>query len=155
MRKLLLTTLFTLILFNTAALGIDSGTPIGLLGKLIDLRSLLPVEIKNVAPKDAQGIRYEKTLDVGTPPAKVKLVWVTFKHSTGTYLLSYQASVVKQSSGVFLTAPTHNNPINLGTKTSIIESINLNFAWSRNTLTKKTFGTVVLRIRSDGQSSLL
>ncbi len=140
----------TLVFSGVLALAGDT-TPVGQVGKVVNLRADLPKSVVAFAPTDAKAIRFTATLKDKSVPADLVVHWNTFKYKKSTFLLSYWVTVKTAYPNIELSQPYNDNSINRGTEESVIQGIRIFIKWQDQKLVKSRFGTVWAEIQADGK----
>ena len=128
-------------------------TPKGALGAPMDLRPLLPADVRARAPIDADYKKYQTAqtqVQVGEPPATVAIAWKYFKDGTRSYLLDVAFQVVTPVDGTELSTGTEGAPLYVGS----VEALRIVITWSRASALGTQSGSVSGMIVADGRWEL-
>jgi hypothetical protein len=127
-------------------------TPVGQVGKVVNMRSDLPAYAVPFAPNDTNAIHFKVNIEYKSIPASLVIHWNTFKYKKSTFILSYWVSVQKAYPNIELSQPaTFGNSLNMGTEKSIIQGIHILMNWEEHKLFAKRGGTMSFRIQSNGK----
>lgn len=112
----------------------SSTTPVGALGSPVDLRPLLPAEVKARAPADGDADRIQTAqtnVQVGQPPATVQVKWQYFRDGNRAYLLGVSFRVTQSAQDLSLSVAPDPTPIYVGTSDRAIEALRIVITGSR------------------------
>jgi len=125
-------------------------TPKGALGTPIDLRPLLPADVRARAPSNLDWGKFQTAqtqVKVGSPPAMVTIVWKYFRDGQRAYLLDVAFQVVAPVEGITLSATTEGAPFYVGS----VEALRLVITWSRGSVLGTESKSVSGIILADGR----
>jgi hypothetical protein len=144
---------FLLALFVLVLVACGGTTPKGALGAPMDLRSLLPADVRARAPVDSDYGKYQTAqtqVNVGDPPATVAIAWKYFKDGTRSYLLDVAFQVVTPVEGIGLSTSMEGTPLYVGS----VEALRIVITWSRASALGTQSGSVSGMIVADGRWEL-
>lgn len=130
-----------------------SGSPVGLVGTVEDLRRHLGPSVAPKAPTDDAATKHELAVDLHG--VKAKVVWRAFADGANKYLLSVGLEVVTPAAGVVVEKGPAMNPTNGGTLEAVIEQLPLKLSWSTLEPGGLRKGEISVRIRADGSGERL
>lgn len=139
-----------LVVVLLASSACSSGTPQGALGNPIDLRNLLPADVRARAPRDVDWGKFQTAqtqIQVGEPPATVAIVWKYFKDGARAYLLDVSFRVITPAPGIELAAHTEGAPIYVGS----VQALRVVVTWTRGSPLGAQSGSVGGMILADGR----
>lgn len=130
----------------------NATTPVGPVGKPIDLRShITKPEVAARAPSDDKATPHEHELDV--QGVKAKIVWRTFEDG-GKYIVSAGWEVVTPRKGITLEPLGTLNPENAGSVESPVQAEIVRVRWHDNTSgCSKRYGDVSVKIDATGAAT--
>jgi hypothetical protein len=150
-RRMVLNVLTLAAILSTIFALAGDTTPVGQVGKVVNMRSKLPTNVAPFAPSDTNAIHFRASIEYKSIPASLVIHWNTFKYKKSTFILSYWVTVQKAYQNIELSQPTtFGDSLNMGTEKSVIQGIHILMNWEEHKLFAKRSGTLSFRIQSNG-----
>lgn len=137
--------LYTFVLINLALAG--TTTPVGRVGKVIDLREAVPADARSQLPLEPA--EHRKRMPVGKDQTgEVEIVWTTAEINGAAYVLDVSLEVVKEGPDIEVLDPVVIPPLY---RTAGLSSVGVIVGWRKESACRGEMASVTSEVDGKGQ----